>query len=46
MMDRGFELMIPKSKEEDKNKDTFNYGLKFTLFGSEYSLQFKVNRKE
>ena len=44
-MDRGFELMIPKPKEEDK-KQKFNYGIKFTLFGSEFSLQFKVNRKE
>ena len=44
-MDRGFELMVPKNKEEDK-KTKFNYGIRFTLFGSEYVIQFKVNRKE
>ena len=44
MMDRGFQLMIPKEKEEAKPE--FNYGIKFSIFGREYVLSFKVNRKE
>ena len=44
-MDRGFQLMIPKEKEEDQ-KSEFNYGIKFSIFGKEFSLSFKVNRKE
>ena len=43
-MDRGFQLMIPKEKEEKKPE--FNYGIKFSIFGREFALQFKVNRKE
>ena len=43
MMDRGFQLMIPKSKEE---KQRFNYVIRFTLFNREFSLSFKVNRTE
>ncbi len=42
-MDRGFELMIPKAKEE---KAQFDHQIKFTLFGREFMLSFKVNRKE
>jgi len=41
MIDRGFELMIPKTMEETK-KDVFNYEIKFTLFKKEFSLRFKV----
>ena len=44
-MDRGFQLMIPKEKEEVK-KPEFNYGIRFSLFGREFVLSFKVNRKE
>jgi len=44
MMDRGFELMIPKSKEEDKTD--FKYDIRFSIFGREFVLQLKVNRKE
>ena len=44
-MDKGFELMIPREKEEAKTS-IFNYGIKFSLFGREFNLSFKVNRKE
>ena len=44
-MDRGFQLMIPKEKEEDK-ETSYNYTLKFSLFGREFMLSFKINRKE
>ena len=44
MMDRGFELMIPKQKEVIE--PTFNHVIKFTLFNREFCLSFKVNRKE
>ena len=43
-MDRGFELMIPKEKEEITTD--FNYEIRFTFLGREYNLSFKVNRKE
>ena len=43
-MDRGFQLMIPKEKEVKKSK--FDYKIKFSLFGREFVLSFKVNRKE
>ena len=42
-MDRGFELMIPKAKEAENE---FKHEIKFTLFGRQYVLSFKVNRKE
>ena len=44
MMDRGFQLMIPKEKEEVQ-KTEFDHGIKFSLFGREYMLSFKVRRK-
>ena len=40
-MDRGFELMIPKLKEEPK-EPVFNYEIKFVLFKKEFNLRFKV----
>ena len=45
MMDRGFELMIPKEKKESIEQK-FDYVIKFTLFNREFCLSFKVNRKE
>ena len=42
-MDRGFELMIPKTKEEDNE---FKHEIKFTLFNKEFVLSFRVNRME
>tara|TARA_R100000697_G_scaffold38161_2_gene50360 strand:+ start:295 stop:429 length:135 start_codon:yes stop_codon:yes gene_type:complete len=44
-MDKGFQLMIPKEKEETK-VNLFDYGIRFSLFGREFNLSFKVNRKE
>ena len=44
MIDRGFELMIPKEKEVTKSR--FDYQIKFSLFKREFMLSFKVNRKE
>jgi len=40
-MDRGFELMIPKEKEEPK-EPVFNYEIKFVLFKKEFNLRFRV----
>ena len=39
-MDRGFELMIPKPKEEPE--PVFNYEIKFVLFKKEFNLRFRV----
>ena len=44
-MDRGFELMIPKPKQKE-DKTEFNYGIKFSLFGREFVLQYSIKRKE
>jgi len=41
-MDRGFELMIPKPKEEPPEKEVFNYEIKFVLFKKEFNLRFRV----
>lgn len=43
MIDRGFELMIPRKKEEPK--DYYDYNIKFTLFKKEFVLSFKVKQK-
>ncbi len=40
-MDRGFELMIPKPKEEPE-EPVFNYEIKFVLFKKEFNLRFRV----
>ena len=40
-MDRGFELMIPKEKEVQK-EPVFNYEIKFVLFKKEFNLRFRV----
>ena len=43
MIDRGFELMIPKQKEVPK--DVYDYKVSFTLLGREFTLSFKVKQK-
>jgi len=44
-MNRGFEAMIPKSKEpETKEKKLFLHHLKFSIFGREYAIMLEVNR--
>ncbi len=41
---KGFELMIPKPKEEKEN--LFNHQIKFTLFNKEFEFSFNVTKKE
>ena len=41
-MDRGFELMIPRAKQEEEPKDKFKYEIKFTLFKREFRLCLNV----
>ena len=45
-MDRGFEMMIPKSKEDAKPEYDYNYSIKFSLFNREFDLSFRVNKKQ
>jgi len=40
-MNRGFELMIPKKRKEEK-EDYFNHQIKFTLFNKEFSISVQV----
>jgi len=40
-MDKGFELMIPKAKE-DKREYNFRQSIRFSLFGREFHLYFSV----
>ena len=42
MIDRGFQLMIPREKEVPQ-KELYDYQIKFTLFKKEFVLKFKVN---
>jgi hypothetical protein len=41
-MDRGFELMIPRAKEEEV-KDDYDFNIRFTFLGKEFALRFSVN---
>ena len=43
MIDRGFQLMIPKEPKEVSSKELYDYQIKFTLFKKEFVLKFKVN---
>ena len=43
-MDRGFEFMIPKAKEEEKKESIFNHKIKLTFLGKEFSLDFRVKQ--
>ena len=44
MFNRGFDLMIPKPKEEPQ--EDFNYKISFKVFSKQITLSFKVNSKE
>ena len=43
-MDRGFNMMIPKSQEVT-TQHVFNYEIKFVLFKKEFNLSFKVKQR-
>tara|TARA_Y100001973_G_C5177444_1_gene322865 strand:+ start:1234 stop:1386 length:153 start_codon:yes stop_codon:yes gene_type:complete len=44
-MDRGFNVMIPKQKEEEKEQpdNLYDYNIKFTLFNRVFSFAIKVD---
>jgi len=44
MYNRGFDLMIPKPKEQQREE--FNYKISFKVFSKQITLSFKVNSKE
>ena len=47
MIDRGFQLMIPKEAEEEVLEEKlYDYQLKFTLFQREFVLNFSVKQKQ
>ena len=41
---RGFDLMMPKPKDE--TEEEFNHTIKFKIFSKEIILSLKVNSKE
>ena len=45
MIDRGFQLMIPKTQKEEP-KELYDYKISFTLFKKEFILSFKVKQKQ
>ena len=44
-MDRGFEFMIPKAKQEEVKESIFNHKIRLTFLGKEFSLNFVVKPK-
>ena len=47
MIDRGFQLMIPRETEEEvPDQKIYDYQLKFTLFHREFVLKFSINQKQ
>ena len=44
-MDRGFEIMIPREKEEPEEQPEFDYGITFSLFGKKYTLNLMVQQQ-
>jgi hypothetical protein len=45
-MDRGFELMIPKDKQEEQPNFIFNQKIQFSIFGREFNLSFNLKQKQ
>ena len=43
-MDRGFELMIPKSRDRVKSNYIFANKIKFKIFRREFSFYFSVKQ--
>tara|TARA_Y100001972_G_scaffold101440_1_gene126315 strand:+ start:391 stop:537 length:147 start_codon:yes stop_codon:yes gene_type:complete len=43
-MDRGFNEMVPKAKEEVRQDSIYDYDINFTLFGNRFSLSFRVDK--
>ena len=41
-MDRGFEAMIPTTKNKEDEKDIYDYGIKFNLMGKQFQFIIKV----
>ena len=46
-MDRGFEVMLPRNKEEvSKPEFIFNQKIQFSIFGREFKFSFNVKHKQ
>tara|TARA_R110002012_G_scaffold320185_1_gene542689 strand:- start:566 stop:712 length:147 start_codon:yes stop_codon:yes gene_type:complete len=47
-MDRGFEFMIPKTKEKEEEQPNFifNQKIQFSIFGREFNLSFNLKQKQ
>jgi len=45
-MDKGFELMLPRKKEEEHHNFIFNNKIQFSIFGKEFSLSFNIKNKQ
>jgi|TARA_B110000444_G_C18761057_1_gene557611 hypothetical protein len=47
-MDRGFEVMLPRNKDEEASEPEFifNHEIHFSIFGKEFNLSFSVKQKQ
>jgi hypothetical protein len=47
-MDRGFEVMLPRNKDEEASQTDFifNHKIQFSIFGKEFNLSFNVKQKQ